>query len=61
LTTIYNAAKEIDQKTLALQYLDMLKNLGSSSSTKYIIPMEFTEMLRPFTETLKNAANSNNK
>ncbi|MGC8546178.1 MAG: SPFH domain-containing protein [Thermoplasmata archaeon] len=61
LTTIYNAAKEIDQKTLALQYLEMLKNLGSSSSTKYIIPMEFTEMLRPFTETLKNAANSNNK
>lgn len=61
LTTIYNAAKDIDQKTLALQYLDMLKNLGSSSSTKYIIPMEFTEMLRPFTETLKNAANSNNK
>ncbi len=61
LTTIYNAAKEIDQKTLALQYLDMLRNLGSSSSTKYIIPMEFTEILRPFTETLKNAANSNNK
>lgn len=61
LTTIYNAAKEIDQKTLALQYLDMLKNLGSSSSTKYIIPMEFTEMLKPFTETLKNATNSNNK
>jgi regulator of protease activity HflC (stomatin/prohibitin superfamily) len=64
LTTIFNAAKEIDQKTMALQYLDMMKVLGSSNSTKYIIPMEFTEMLKPFTETLRTASSSsasNNK
>jgi len=56
LTTIFNAAKEIDQKTMALQYLDMLKALGSGQSTKYIIPMEFTEMFRPFVDTLKAAS-----
>ncbi|MGC8645051.1 MAG: SPFH domain-containing protein [Thermoplasmata archaeon] len=58
LTTIFNAAKEIDQKTMALQYLDMMKSLGSSQSTKYIIPMEFTEMFRPFADTLKAASSS---
>ncbi len=61
LSTIFSAAKEIDQKTMALQYLDMMKTLGSSNSTKYVIPMEFTEMFRPFTETLRAASASNNK
>ncbi|MCL5681052.1 MAG: SPFH/Band 7/PHB domain protein [Candidatus Thermoplasmatota archaeon] len=59
LTTIFNAASKIDQKTMALQYLDMLKSLGSGTSTKYIIPMEFTEMLRPFTQNLKNVSSNN--
>lgn len=58
ITTIYNAAKEIDQKTMALQYLDMMKTLGSSPSTKYVIPMEFTEMFRPFAETLRSASSA---
>jgi len=61
LTTIYNAAKQIDNKTLALQYLDALKNIGSSPSTKYVIPMEFTELVKPFTETLKGANDNNTK
>jgi regulator of protease activity HflC (stomatin/prohibitin superfamily) len=58
ITTIYNAAKEIDQKTMALQYLDMMKALGASSSTKYIIPLEFTEMFKPFTDTLRTASSA---
>jgi len=61
LTTIYSAAKQIDNKTLALQYLDALKNIGSSPSTKYVIPMEFTELVKPFTETLKGANDNNTK
>ncbi|MEM4056139.1 MAG: SPFH domain-containing protein [Thermoplasmatales archaeon] len=60
LTTIYNAAKQIDEKTMALQYLDMMKTLGSGQSTKYIIPMEFTEMFRPFVNTLKTASSKSN-
>jgi len=61
LTKIYDAAKQIDNKTLALQYLDALKNIGSSPSTKYVIPMEFTELIKPFTETLKGANDNNTK
>ena len=45
LGLIFSAAKNIDSKTMALQYLDMLKALGSSPSTKYIFPMEFTSMI----------------
>src|SRR6059036_3393870 len=45
LTTVFNAAKGIDAKTMALQYLDALKALGASPSTKYIFPMEFTSLL----------------
>ena len=42
LTRIYGAASGIDEKTMALQYLEALKALGSSPSTKFVIPTEFT-------------------
>src|SRR5256714_5363949 len=42
LQQIFSAAKGIDQKTMALQYLEALKALGASPSTKFIIPTEFT-------------------
>ncbi len=49
LERIYGAASGVDQKTMALQYLDALKALGASPSTKYIIPLEFTQLIEPFT------------
>ena len=48
LNRIYQVASTVDVKTMSLQYLDTLKSLGSSPSTKFIFPMEFTSMLRPF-------------
>jgi len=45
LGLIFSAAKNIDARTMALQYLDMLKTLGASPSTKYVLPMEFTSMI----------------
>jgi regulator of protease activity HflC (stomatin/prohibitin superfamily) len=47
LNWIYQVAKTIDSKTMTLQYLDTLKTIGNSPSTKYIIPAEFTELLKP--------------
>ncbi|MBA2719742.1 MAG: SPFH/Band 7/PHB domain protein [Chloroflexi bacterium] len=47
LTRIYGAASGIDEKTMALQYLEALKALGSSPSTKFVIPTEFTRLLEP--------------
>ena len=48
LERIYSVASTIDAKTMSLQYFDTLKSLGSSPSTKFIFPMEFTSMLSPF-------------
>ena len=45
LNLIFQAAKGIDSRTMALQYLDALKAIGQSPSTKYIFPMEFTSMI----------------
>jgi regulator of protease activity HflC (stomatin/prohibitin superfamily) len=47
LQTIFNAAKGIDEKTMALQYLDALKALGAGDSTKWVIPMELAELTKP--------------
>lgn len=47
LTQVFQAAKSIDAKTMALQYLDTLKALGASPATKYIFPMEFTSLIAP--------------
>jgi regulator of protease activity HflC (stomatin/prohibitin superfamily) len=47
LQTIFAAAKNVDQKTMALQYMDALKALGSGPATKFVIPLEFTQLLGP--------------
>ncbi|HEX5590015.1 MAG TPA: SPFH domain-containing protein [Candidatus Limnocylindrales bacterium] len=48
LTRIYGAASGVDAKTMALQYLEALKALGSSPATKFVIPTEFTRLIEPF-------------
>ncbi len=47
LGVIFGTAKTIDAKTMTLQYLDTLKTIGNSPSTKYIIPAELTELVKP--------------
>jgi len=44
LERIFAAAHEIDDKTMTLQYLEALKALGQSPSTKFVIPVEFVEL-----------------
>ncbi len=48
LDKIFASAKEIDQKTMTLQYFETLKTLGNGASTKYIFPMEFTSLISDF-------------
>ena len=59
LEQIYNVANNVDAKTMSLQYFDTLKSLGSSPSTKFIFPMEFTSMLSPFLGMGSNQQASN--
>jgi regulator of protease activity HflC (stomatin/prohibitin superfamily) len=44
LEKIYEAARGVDANTMSLQYLEALKQLGASASTKFIIPMEFANL-----------------
>jgi regulator of protease activity HflC (stomatin/prohibitin superfamily) len=45
LTKIYEAAKNLDANTMSLQYLDALKQIGASPSTKFVIPVELSNLL----------------
>ncbi len=47
LEKIEAAAKAVGSKTMSLQYLDTLRTLGAGPATKFVLPMEFTALLRP--------------
>ncbi len=55
LEALFLEAREVDEKTLMLQYLDTLRALGQSSSTKFVLPMEITSMMSRIVETMANA------
>ncbi|HSM33933.1 MAG TPA: SPFH domain-containing protein [Anaerolineae bacterium] len=55
LRTIFEAARGIDQNTMALQYLDALKALADGESTKWIVPMARSELTRPITGAMHQA------
>ena len=44
LERIFGAARQIDERTMTLQYLEALKALGAGPATKFVIPLEFTEL-----------------
>lgn len=46
LRTVFAAASTVDAKTMGIQYLEALKALGDSPATKFVIPLEFTSLLR---------------
>ncbi len=50
LQRIYSVAQDIDHQTMTLQYFETLKELGSSPSTKYIFPMEFSSLIQSFVD-----------
>jgi regulator of protease activity HflC (stomatin/prohibitin superfamily) len=53
LRKIYEVATKIDDKTLRLRYFAMLGELGSSASTKFVLPVELIDLVRPFAGKLK--------
>jgi regulator of protease activity HflC (stomatin/prohibitin superfamily) len=58
LQTIFGAASGIDEKTMALQYLEALKTLAVGESTKWIVPMELSELTRPITAAMRELGSS---
>jgi regulator of protease activity HflC (stomatin/prohibitin superfamily) len=57
LQTIFAAARGIDDKTMTLQYLEAIKALGAGPSTKWVIPMELADLVRPIGTALRREAN----
>jgi regulator of protease activity HflC (stomatin/prohibitin superfamily) len=58
LDKIYSVAQGVDQKTMTLQYFETLKSIGMGASTKYIFPMEFTNMLSSFAKGISDKQSS---
>ena len=58
LDRINKVAIGMDSNTLSLQYFDTLKSLGDGESTKFIFPMEFTNLLNPFINAATGNGNS---
>src|SRR6187401_646556 len=56
LHTIFGAASGIDEKTMALQYLETLKTLAASEGTTWIVPMELSELTRPIGHLMRQLA-----
>jgi regulator of protease activity HflC (stomatin/prohibitin superfamily) len=56
LERIFSVASHIDDKTMGLQYLDMMKSLAGSASSKWIVPMELTTFVQGFARNLMTAA-----
>ena len=55
LRTVFETARQVDGKTMSLQYLEALKVVGSSPSTKFVLPMELTGMLQGITDLTSRA------
>ncbi|HEX2088759.1 MAG TPA: SPFH domain-containing protein [Actinomycetota bacterium] len=49
LDKIFEVARGVDANTMSLQYLETLKQIGSSPSTKFVVPMELANMLSSVT------------
>jgi regulator of protease activity HflC (stomatin/prohibitin superfamily) len=53
LESISESAKILDENTMLLQYLDTLKAIGSSPSTKFVLPMEISSMMEQVMNVMK--------
>jgi len=58
LDAIFAVARTLDDKTMSLQYLDMLKSLGANPATKLVVPLELAGLVRPFVEHIAGASES---
>lgn len=52
LEAINAKADVLDQNTLMLQYLETLQKIGTSPSTRFVLPMELMQMAQRFTGSL---------
>ena len=59
LDKIFQIARGLDANTMSLQYLDALKQIGASPSTKFVVPMELSGLLSSVTGLTGKAFGNN--
>src|SRR2546421_2185705 len=59
LDKIFQVARTLDANTMSLQYLDALKQIGASPSTKFVVPMELAGLLSSVTGLTGKAFSGN--
>ncbi len=57
LKSISEEASQVDERTMMLQYFETLQKIGTSPSTKYVVPLELTKMMQDFVQNM-NRSNS---
>jgi regulator of protease activity HflC (stomatin/prohibitin superfamily) len=60
LQRIFETASTVDEKTMRLQYLDALKQVGAGPSSKIVVPMELAGLVSGFT-AIAEAASTNDQ
>jgi regulator of protease activity HflC (stomatin/prohibitin superfamily) len=56
LAKINSVAPTLDGLTMTLQYLDTFRQIGTSDSTKIVLPLEVVNMLRPLGDLIQRAS-----
>ena len=56
LQSINDEARDLTPNTMALQYLETLQGVGSSLSTKLVVPMELTGFMQQLMATMQKSA-----
>jgi regulator of protease activity HflC (stomatin/prohibitin superfamily) len=60
LEAIHQIASNLDEKTMALQYMEMLQKVGSSPSTKFVVPLELVNFVSQFAGAAGLMVNNSN-
>src|SRR5690606_7828062 len=58
LQNIDNEARDVTANTMALQYLETLQSVGSSMSTKFVVPMEMTTLMQQVMSSMQSRNNT---
>ena len=58
LSAIHQQARGIESNTMILQYLDALREIGASESTKFVLPLELTQIAQQISSTLQGRLTS---
>lgn len=51
-------ARDLDPRTMSLEYLETLKRLGTGEATKFVLPLEFVNLLQPLRDQIQDTNKS---